>query len=438
VTVRPVVSVCMPSYNYGRFLPEAIESVLDQSYGAFELLLIDNGSDDGSYEIALDYAGRDPRLRVLTHEGRENRGVNASLNLGLAEATGRYFGLLPADDVYIRGSLERRVALLEREAAAAFVYGGAQVIDETGRPTGQVGGRSPDAVLGYDKTGDLLQALLFHDFVPGAAMLARRELLTEIGGFAEAVYFNDWYATIRLLARAGCAFVPGEPVVGYRHHERHRSPDNLAADRPRKIELFRSLWALSATAGDRLQEPRVRALVALQRAVHAHRLGEVAEARTSVVDAFEVDPRLREDDDYLAWWLNPCHLEWSLGLDPQPRRRFLRALASPRTPAEDVLDEGSEYTQFARFVLQAADGAIAPGAAVRFTWRVLADQLEAIARGPLPAVLVSSLLRAAVHPGVLRIRPFAKVVLSAGGIWGMAARARRRTASLARQLPSPR
>jgi len=84
VTVRPVVSVCMPSYNYGRFLPEAIESVLDQSYGAFELLLIDNGSDDGSYEIALDYAGRDPRLRVLTHEGRENRGVNASLNLGLA------------------------------------------------------------------------------------------------------------------------------------------------------------------------------------------------------------------------------------------------------------------------------------------------------------------------------------------------------------------
>ena len=100
--------------------------------------------------------------------------------------------------------------------------------------------------------------------------------------------------------------------------------------------------------------------------------------------------------------------------------------------------EGPEYTQFARFVLQAADGAIAPGAAVRFTWRVLADQLEAIARGPLPAVLVSSLLRAAVHPGVLRIRPFAKVVLSAGGIWGMAARARRRTASLARQLPSPR
>jgi glycosyltransferase involved in cell wall biosynthesis len=438
VTVRPVVSVCMPSYNYGRFLPEAIESVLDQSYEDFELLLIDNGSDDGSYEIALGYADRDPRIRVLIHADRENRGVNASLNLGLAEAVGTYFGLLPADDVYLRGSLERRVALLEREPAAAFVYGGAQVIDEAGRPTGQVGGRAPDAVLGFDRTGDLLQALLFHDFVPGAALLTRRELLTQIGGFDEAVYFNDWYATIRLLARAGCVFVVGEPVVGYRHHERHRSVENLAADRPRKIELFRSLWDISGTADDRLREPRLRALIALQRAFHAYRLGEVAEARAAVADAFAVDPLLREDDGYLAWWLNPCHGEWSLGLDREARRRFLRVFASPLTPAEAVLDEGSEYTRFARFLLQAGGDAIAPGAAVRFAWRVLADQLEAIAHGPLPTVFASSLLRAAVHPGVLRLRPFAKIVLSAGGVWGLATRARRRAASLARQLPSPR
>lgn len=438
MTVRPVVSVCMPSYNYGRFLPEAIESVLDQSYEAFELLLIDNGSDDGSYEIALDYAGRDPRLRVLTHAGRENRGVNASLNLGLAEAVGTYFGLLPADDVYLRGSLERRVALFEREPAAAFVYGGAQFIDEAGRPTGQVGGRAPDAVLGFDRTGDLLQALLFHDFVPGAALLTRRELLMQIGGFDEAVYFNDWYVAIRLLARAGCVFVPGEPVVGYRLHERHRSLENRMADRPRKFELFRSLWDISEAGNDRLREPRLRALIALQRAVHAYRLGDVAEARTAVVDAFAVDPLLREDDGYLAWWLNPCHGEWSLALDREARRRFLRAFASPLAPVEAVLDEGSEYTRFARFVLHANGDGIGPSAAVRFAWRVLADQLEAIARGPLPAVFVSSLVRAAVHPGVLRLRPFAKVVLSAGGFWGMAASGRRRTASLARQLPSPR
>ncbi|HUZ80610.1 MAG TPA: glycosyltransferase family A protein, partial [Gaiellaceae bacterium] len=206
-TEHPLVTVCMPSYNYARFLPTAIESVLDQSYEPFELLIVDNGSTDSSYEMALEYAGHNPRMRVLTHAGHENRGVNASLNLGLREARGAYFGLLPADDLYLPDSLERRVRLLATAPEAGFTYGTAQLIDEKGRPTGRVGGRSPEKMLEFDATGDLLQALLFHDFVPGASMLARRDLLTAIGGFDEAVFFNDWYVAMRLLARAGCVFV---------------------------------------------------------------------------------------------------------------------------------------------------------------------------------------------------------------------------------------
>ena len=73
-----LVTVCMPSYNYARFLRDAVDSVLGQSHAAFELLIIDNGSTDGSYEIAQEYEERDGRVRVLTHAGRENRGVNAS------------------------------------------------------------------------------------------------------------------------------------------------------------------------------------------------------------------------------------------------------------------------------------------------------------------------------------------------------------------------
>ncbi|MDE3190778.1 MAG: glycosyltransferase family 2 protein, partial [Acidobacteriota bacterium] len=171
--VEPLVTVCMPSYNYGRFLSHAVESVLAQTYSNFELLVVDNGSSDDSHQMARSFAARDPRVQVLTHPGHANRGVNASLNLGLANASGAYFGLLPADDMYMPDGLERRVALLESAPDSGLVYGLSQTLVEDGRPSGHIGGRGPEEMLLHDDTSDLLEAILFHDFVPGAAMLAR-------------------------------------------------------------------------------------------------------------------------------------------------------------------------------------------------------------------------------------------------------------------------
>ena len=423
----------MPSYNYARFLPTAIESVLNQSYELFELIVVDNGSTDGSYEIALDYAERDARIRVLTHAGRENRGVNASLNLGVREAGGEYFGLLPADDLYLPDGLERRVRLLETAPEAGFAYGRAQLIDETGEPTGTIGGRSPEEMVGFDATGDLLQALLFHDFVPGAAMLTRRDLLIAIGGFDEAVFFNDWYVAMRLLARARCLFVSGEPVVGYRLHERHRSEENRDADRPRRLELFRALSAHAAAADDDLAKPRVRALIALQLAVHAYRLGELGEARTAVADAFTVDPSLQDDAAYIAWWLDPRHGEWSLALSADERRLFLTSLSTPTGSFDGVLAAGSDYTVFADLVLSAAADALGAEARTRIAWTVAAEQLEAVAAGPQIGVLASALIRAVRRPSLLRLRPFIKTILCAAGLWPLAAKLRaRRVITIAR------
>lgn len=415
----------MPSYNYGRFLPSAVESVLEQSYEAFELLIVDNGSSDGSYEIALEYAERDGRVRVLTHVGHENRGVNASLNLGLEEARGAYFGLLPADDLYLPGSLERRMALLEAHPEAGFAYGTAEVLDEAGGAIGRIGGRAPEDMLRYDATHDLLQALLFHDFVPGAALLAPRDLLSAIGGFDERVYFNDWYITIRLLARASCVFVRGEPVVGYRLHERHRSEDNAAADRPRKRELFQVLWEVAASNRDRLGEPRVRALIALQRAVHAYRLGEPDQASAAIADAVAADPSLRADDAFVSWWLDPCHGEWSLALPSDRSRAFLTTVARPSASVEEALAAGSDYTSFAHFVLHAAADALAAEAHTHIAWTTLAEQLEAIGPGARPRVLLSVVLRGIRRPHLLFLRPFVKAALCAGGLWPLASRTSR-------------
>jgi glycosyltransferase involved in cell wall biosynthesis len=419
----------MPSYNYARFLRDAVDSVLGQSHAAFELLIIDNGSTDGSYEIAQEYEERDGRVRVLTHPGRENRGVNASLNLGLASAQGAYFGLLPADDAYLPDALARRADILDAATEASFVYGASQTLAEDGTPTGQVGGRSPEDMLGFDRTDDLLQALLFHDFVPGAALIARTALLNTIGGFEESVYFNDWYVAIRLLALAGCVFAEGDPVVGYRHHERHRAEWNRDADRPRRLELFRALWRYSASSGDRLEEPRVRALIALQRAVHAYRLGEAAEVREAIGDAFAADASLRDDERYISWWLHPCHGEWSLALDRETSRTFRRALASSSAPVEEVLSAGGDYTSFVSTAIEASAAATTPALRAAIGWTAAADQLEALGSKPRPRLVASLVARASRSPRLVRVRPFVKAVLVAAGVWPVAAAARGRASA---------
>lgn len=120
----PRVSVVMPFFESARFIAEAIESVLAQRYDAWELLLVDDGSTDGSAEIARAYAARHPdRIRCLEHPGRANRGPGAARNLGFRAARGELLAMLDADDVYLPNKLEEQVALLDAHPEAGMLYG---------------------------------------------------------------------------------------------------------------------------------------------------------------------------------------------------------------------------------------------------------------------------------------------------------------------------
>lgn len=120
----PRVSIVMPYFESARFIAEAVESVLAQRYDAWELLLVDDGSTDGSAEIARDYAARHPeRIRCLEHPGRSNRGPGAARNLGFRAARGALLAMLDADDVYLPDKLEEQVALLDAHPEAGMLYG---------------------------------------------------------------------------------------------------------------------------------------------------------------------------------------------------------------------------------------------------------------------------------------------------------------------------
>ena len=121
---RPLVSVVMPYLHAARFLDEAIQSVASQTYERWELLLVDDGSTDGSERIAASWARRQPgRIHCLRHPGGANRGISASRNLGLRSASGELVAFLDADDVWREHKLERHVALLSAHPEAGMVYG---------------------------------------------------------------------------------------------------------------------------------------------------------------------------------------------------------------------------------------------------------------------------------------------------------------------------
>src|SRR5689334_21837766 len=121
---QSLVSIIIPFLNAERFIEDAIESVRAQSYDAWELLLVDDGSTDSSTRLAQRYAQQHPqKVRYLQHDRHQNRGLSASRNLGISEARGEFIAFLDADDVWLPHKLARQRAILDSQPEAAMVYG---------------------------------------------------------------------------------------------------------------------------------------------------------------------------------------------------------------------------------------------------------------------------------------------------------------------------
>jgi glycosyltransferase involved in cell wall biosynthesis len=187
---RMFVSVVIIFLNAERFLQEAIESVFAQTYSAWELLLVDDGSTDGGTAIAQQYARYHPsQVRYLEHPGHANRGMSASRNLGIRNAQGKYIAFLDADDVWFSNILEEQVAILESYTEAAMVYG---PIEYWYSWTGMPEDRKRDYVekLGVSSDTIIQPPRLFPLFLRDKAtvpsgILVRRGVIERIGGFED-------------------------------------------------------------------------------------------------------------------------------------------------------------------------------------------------------------------------------------------------------------
>lgn len=202
--IKGLVSVTIPFYNAERFLGETIESVLAQTCAAWELLLVDDGSNDGSTKIAQSYANRFPdKIFYLEHESHRNLGVNAARNLGARHSRGEFLAFLDSDDIWLPAKLEVNLSELNKYPEAGFLFGPTEYWYEWDRE-GNGNRKNEVPAIAPEDTLYIPPALLARSYPLGkngapcpCSFLMRRWAFERAGGFDEKFnpstfqYFED-------------------------------------------------------------------------------------------------------------------------------------------------------------------------------------------------------------------------------------------------------
>ena len=226
----PVVSVLMPAYNVEPYLAESIESVLAQTFGDWELLIVDDGSTDGSGALADAHASRDRRIRVV-HQA--NAGLSAARNTGIRHARGTYLALLDSDDVWAPEFLAAQLDVF-RARPVAIVTGNAY--ERGGLRDGQPSRPHPDT-----RPDPSLATILADTEAVFIFSVFHRDVVEAVGSFDERMRSNEDYDYWLRAAVAGFTFARNDRPLGYYR----RRTDSLSASDVRMLrgilQVYRKL-----------------------------------------------------------------------------------------------------------------------------------------------------------------------------------------------------
>lgn len=243
----------MPVYNGERYVVDAIESALAQTYTNFEVVIVDDGSQDGSHDKIEPYLAL-PNIRYIR---QKNRGVAAARNTAISCAAGELIGFLDQDDVWMPQKLERQVRYLAEHPDVALVHGYQTYIDQTGKEITN----PKDWVAPL--SGDCFAELFQRNRIAVLTVLLRKSCLEGVGAFNENLSGADDYELwLRLARRFQFGFIP-ETLACYRIHDSNVSHD-LFKMTVRELQSLESVLtidpAVSSEIGSRIVNRRLAPL----------------------------------------------------------------------------------------------------------------------------------------------------------------------------------
>ena len=216
---QPLVSVVIPNYNYAIYLKQCIDSVLSQTYSNLEIILVDDGSNDNSLEVARQF---EDKIKIVT---QTNLGVNAARNNGIKEAVGEFIAICDSDDYWVNSKIERQMELFFKNPDLALVYCSYFRTNERSERIGEIAA----AHSGY--LADLFierptQALIAGG---GSTALFKKRINQMHVFFDESLRGNgeDWDFFRRISKYGNCSYVSA-PLSHIREHDRSRSGRQLS------------------------------------------------------------------------------------------------------------------------------------------------------------------------------------------------------------------
>jgi glycosyltransferase involved in cell wall biosynthesis len=295
----PQVSVVIPVFNRAATIGAALDSVLRQTFADLEVIVVDDGSTDGTRDMLAAVA--DPRVRVLLLP--ENRGVSGARNAGIAAARGPWVAFQDSDDEWLPRKLEKQMARLAAAPPGTVACGCGMLTLWTLEPLpGRAAARRtvlyvPDPAIAAVE-GDIRASLRRASLASTQTLVARRDTLLAAGGFDTALRaLVDWDLAIRLAAVGAFAFVD-EPLVLQSFSE-----NSITRDRARRVQA--RIRLLDKHDAFFRAEPRVLWRQHLTVAGDCYRLGDLAGARAALARAARLRPL------HPRPWLHRLRLLWA-------------------------------------------------------------------------------------------------------------------------------
>ena len=230
----PRVSIILPCYNGAKWIGQAIESVLAQTYKDFELIVIDDGSTDNSKEVISSYL-YDERVRYIY---QENRGFSATLNRGIKESKGEFIGFIGQDDLYVPNKLQVQVRYLDEHSDVDLVHSNYCFIN----PTGQIIRIRHIKIPKFPSREKLIEHLFIYNFIGFETVLLRKKCLDKVGLFDERMIgFSDHDMWLRIAGEFNIAYIDSI-LVKKREHPQQLS--KIAIERCLYDELLMAVKAI--------------------------------------------------------------------------------------------------------------------------------------------------------------------------------------------------